>query len=101
MSQVLSFPFRLAPNGSVTTVEQGTYDYYTEQISALIQTKTNERIFDLDYGVPVMEFDGFSERAVSQACLRYLPELTITGTKSVQVSDTEQAVVVEYEITGV
>lgn len=100
MTQVLSFPFRLAPNGTATTVPQDTYDYYTEQISVLMLTHEGERVFDPDFGVPMMEFDGFSERALAQSCLRYLPEVEITGSEIVNESDETQGVVVQYEITG-
>ena len=100
MSAVLSFPFRLAPNGTVATVEQGTEVYYGEQIQVLIGTNMGERPLVPTFGMPMMEFADFGVLALTQACSMYLPEVEISDVAVMHLSDERENVTVQFEITG-
>lgn len=100
MSTVLSFPFRLAPNGTAATVEQGTETYFAEQVQVLVSTNMGERILVPDFGVPMMEFNEFGTLALTQACRTYLPEVEVSNVQVVHRSDARDDVSVEFDISG-
>lgn len=99
MSNVLSFPFRLSPNGTAATVDQGTEQYYAEQINVLVSTDMGERPLLPNFGVPMMEFHQFAALSLIQACRAYLPEVEITDANVIHRSDARDDVVVTFDIT--
>jgi hypothetical protein len=82
MARVLSFPFRLAANGSVVTVEQDTEQANAEELGTLLGTLLGERPLVPDYGVDDSTFGELDEGAVVAAVELFGPPVTIESVET-------------------
>jgi hypothetical protein len=96
MARILAFPFRLAPNGSVATVEQETDQADREQIAVLALTRRGERPLVPGFGILDPAFGGFDPGALSAAVAVYGPPRTITDVTVVADTETSQVVEVAF-----
>lgn len=51
MTNLISFPFRFAEDGSVAVHDDASDDYYSEEIAAMLLTRPGEREMVPDFGV--------------------------------------------------
>lgn len=100
MADILSFPFRLAPNGSAATVYQGSDQYYSEQIATIILTLQNERDYDLEFGMPDIAFDGFPYSNFQHQIQQYLPDLDHVTATVVAITEDTQTINVVFNSEG-
>lgn len=70
---LLSHPFRLQPDGSVATVEQGSAQYNIEQLAMFTMTIVGERRLVPAFGLRDPVFDQFEEGEVSTGIAIYGP----------------------------
>jgi len=98
MAKVLSFPFRVGQFGAALTVEQGNETYYKEQIGCLLLTKQGERPIRPNFGMPDIVFSGFQYSSFQSQVQRELPEVTNITATIVEINDTTETVVVNFDI---
>lgn len=97
MAYLLAVPFRLAPNGSAVSVEQGTDEYFRQQMTTIISTMRGERPINTDFGMPDMAFMGFMAETFYSQVSEHLPEIEGLRVAMVDRSDIEQGVMVEFD----
>lgn len=93
---LISFPFRLGPNGSVVTLLEDSPDYQAELIAALVTTVPGERPQVPLFGVNDPAFNGIDAQELVYKISLFGPPVKISAVKMRQVTDTEQDVWVEF-----
>lgn len=96
-TNLISFPFRLAPSGSVVTTADGTDERYAEEISTLILTRRGERPLVPAFGIDDPVFAGVDEHDLGLAVQTFGPPVVITAVTTKQVDDSRQTVVVSWD----
>jgi hypothetical protein len=94
--RLLQHPFRVAPAGSVATVEQGSDEANAQLIATLILTRPLERPLVPAFGTPEPTFDGFKPSELLAAVAAWGPDVTISDVNVDPVDATTQAVTVSY-----
>lgn len=94
--RVLSFPLRLAPGGSMVTVEQGSDDYYAEQIAVLLLTAPGERPMAPDLGAGDLTFSRIAPSAIRHQAATYVPDVIVDKVTVTPTSDTATNVEVAF-----
>lgn len=79
MPRVISFPFRVGPDGSIATVEQGSDADVEEQIAIAMLTQRGERIQCPTFGVADAAFAGFQLGALQRHLLDFGPAVQVTA----------------------
>jgi phage baseplate assembly protein W len=79
MAEILSFPFRLDPQGRVVTVTQGSDQANAEQIAVLLSTIQGERHMAPGFGIPDPAFAGLPAGVVTGQVALYGPRVDITA----------------------
>lgn len=97
MAALISFPFRVAPDGSVVTREDGDPDYYAEELAVLISTRPGERPLVPDYGLSDPVFAEFDAAELGAQVDVFGPPVTITDVAATFVSATHQDVIVSFD----
>lgn len=97
MARLISFPFRLNNNGEVTTVEDGTEDYYAEELAVLILTKPGERILVPEFGLTDPAFGNFDEVELEGKIDIFGPPIRLTDITTEFVDATQEAISVAFE----
>lgn len=95
--RLLSFPFRLAPNGAVATVVQDTEAADREAIAALCLTVYGERPLQPGFGITDPTLLGIDPAEVAAGVGRYGPPVRIEAVEVVAVDDVRQLVQVTFE----
>lgn len=96
MSAILSHPFRLAPNGTVATVEQDSDQANAEQIGVLLLTFQGERPLAPGFGVPDPSFRGIPAGVITGQVARYGPRVTVRTVTAVAAGDAELDIQVTF-----
>lgn len=97
MAEVLSFPFRALPSGSVATVEQGSSDESAELLAALVVTRLGERPLVPGFGTPDPLFTDIDYADVSSAAAIFGPNVSVTGVEVVYTGPGTQDVTITFE----
>lgn len=97
MSAILSHPFRLAPSGSVATVEQDTAAADAEQIAVLILTRTGERPLVPAFGISDPVFAELNPAEVLAGIATYGPPVDIESFNARPAGPAGTELVVELE----
>jgi hypothetical protein len=98
MARLISFPFRVAEYGAVANNEQGSDQYYSEQIATIVLTQQDERPLRPLLGMPDMVFRGFPFSTFQAQVAEELPEIVDVLGKIEYVNDTTEVVVIEYDL---
>lgn len=93
---LISYPFRLKPNGSVASVDQNTPQADAEQVAMLLLTKKGERQLVPGFGISDVTLGMLDVNEVASAISVYYPGLNITGIRPVWVNDGFLSVEVEF-----
>jgi len=94
---VLSYPFRIGPNGSAATVEQDSDDHKAEQLAALVMTRPGERDLVPGFGIPDPTFVGIDIAALEGAAAVFGPDVKITEVEVDVTGVNSQDVLIEFE----
>lgn len=70
---VLSFPFRISPQGEAVTAPYGSDQEVEEALALLVLTLAGERVMHPDYGVPDPTWAGITENDIQSGVLEYGP----------------------------
>jgi hypothetical protein len=97
MAQILSFPFRVATNGTIATVAQGSDQANGEQLAVLVSTIQGECDMAPGFGMPDAAFSGIIPGVMASQVAMWGPDVTITAVSAVQVSETESDVTIGFE----
>lgn len=97
-TSLISFPFRLAPNGSVVTRPDNTAEYYGEELAQMILTKAGERILVPSFGMDDPTFQFIDQQELSHKVTLFALPIRISGMTTRQVTDTTQEVLVSYQL---
>ena len=89
---LISHPFRVAVNGSVAKVEDGTDAAHGQQIAVLVMTRPGERPLVPLFGVSDPTFQGFDESALKAQIEMFGPDVTIESVDSEFTNDTSEDV---------
>ncbi len=99
MARLLSLPLTVSPAGNYVSVQQGSTEYYRQQIATLISTTPNEREMNEEFGVSDMAFNGFNRSEFSTQMMQYLPEITNYTVDTSLVNDTTQSVRIDFDLS--
>lgn len=77
--QVISFPFRIGPDGSIATVAQGSDTEVEEQIAVAMLVRPGERVQVPSFGVSDPAFSGFLLGALQRHMLDFGPQVRVTA----------------------
>jgi hypothetical protein len=96
VTQILSVPFRLAADGTVATVTQGSDQANAEQIGVVLSTIQGERNLLPGFGLPDPAFSGIQAGVVAaQAALWNLP-VTVTSVTAIPAGSNTTDVTVGF-----
>lgn len=98
MAHLLSLPFRVNPSGKASAVEQGSDDYYKQQLAALVLTVEGERPINDEFGMPDMAFSGFPLSTLHSKAEIYLPEVSSIEVATEPIDDRSQYLTVGFEV---
>ena len=96
-TRLISYPFRLMPNGSVATLEDGTERYYAEELACLLSTRPGERVMEPEYGIEDPTFDMVVREEITAKVNTYGPPVTITDVTSNFPNESRMDIVVEFD----
>lgn len=99
MAKLISFPFRVATYGAAAANEQGSDEYYREQIATIVTTKRGERVLNDTIGMPDITFSGFLYSAFQSQVSEELPEIVDLRANIENLNDREESIVVEFGLT--
>lgn len=95
---LIAFPFRLTPNGAVAVLEEGTSDYYANELAVLMLTQPEERPLVPEYGMDDQTFNTVYDRQQLEDKVRMFgPPVTITGLDTTYTRDGSQSLTVTFE----
>lgn len=92
---VISFPFRLSPDGSVSKVEQFSDADVVQKIAFLMQTEPGELPLALHYGIKDPSFRSVSATEIEAAISAFYPGVVVNNIR-IGVDDTGQTAVDIY-----
>lgn len=95
-TSLMSFPFRLGPNGAVVVRPDDSTDYYAELIAQMCLTKPGERIQVPLFGVHDPTFSDIDAQEFGYKVAIFGPPVRITSVTTQFVSSTEQDVRIEF-----
>jgi hypothetical protein len=96
MAQILSYPFRLAANGTIAVVTQGTDQANGEQIAVLVQTIQGEADMAPGFGLPDPAYDGVIPGVIASQVAMWGPDVTIESVSATQVNETDSNVTIGF-----
>lgn len=96
---MISFPFRLDPNGSIATVEQDADQYVEEQIALALLVRPGERIQVPTFGTADPAFAGFQVAALQRHLIDFGPRVTVRTVSIDYTSEGQERVAVDWERT--
>lgn len=96
-ANLISFPFRLNNAGTVAVLEDGTEDYYAEQLAVLVLTRPGERSMVPDFGVTDPAFDGFNDEELGAKIDMFGPPIKLSEVTTEFVNSTQQAVFLTFD----
>lgn len=97
---VLSFPFRLAPDGTAVTTGRGTDAEVDEAIAALCLTHLGERHMNPGYGIPDPAYSGLHVGDVQVGLDDYGPAgITVTQVTKETVNETTDRAKITWTYT--
>lgn len=99
-ARLLSFPFRIAPNGSAATIEQGSDAEIEELLAVAMLTAPGERLTVPTFGVNDPAFAGFEQSGLQRHCNDFGPDVVISRAGAVRRSDGREELTVNWERRG-
>lgn len=93
---LISFPFRIGPNGAVVTRPDDSNEYYAELLAAMLLTKPGERPQVPLYGVNDPTFSEIDPQELVYKVDLFGPPVRIVNVTSRFVSETQQDIRVEF-----
>jgi hypothetical protein len=97
VAQILSVPFRLAENGAVAVVTQGSDQANAEQIGVLLTTIQGERQMVPGFGLPDPAFTGIKAGVIAAQVAMWGPPVDIELVSSTPVNGSETDVTVTFQ----
>jgi len=98
MAQLLSLPFRVSPAGQAVSLEQGSDDYYQQQIATILMTIQGERLLSDELGMPDMAYEGFMHSTFQAQVETILPEISELNVSIEDVTNTSEAITVTFNV---
>jgi hypothetical protein len=98
MARLLSFPFRIAEYGAAANNEQGSDEYYREQIATIVLTRQDERPLRPLLGMPDVAFRGFPFSTFQAQVAEELPEIVDVAGRIEKDSETTETVIIEFDL---
>jgi hypothetical protein len=96
-TDLISFPFRLAPNGSVVTRPDNSNEYYAEEIGQIILTKSGERVQVPAFGLDDPTFHRIDPQELALKVGMFRIPVRIVSVTTKQISNKEQDAMVMFE----
>lgn len=97
VSAILSYPFRLAPNGAVAVVDQDSEQADREQIAVLALTVLGERPLVPAFGVNDPTHQGFELTELVAGIGTFGPPVNIADVTVTAQADDTQLVAIEFD----
>lgn len=98
--QLIAFPFRLGPTGSLATVEQNSDADVDQQLAIAVLTAPGERDQAPTFGVADPAFSGFPLGALQRHVTDFGPRVAITEVVVTPTQDGREEVVVNWARPG-
>lgn len=94
---VLSFPFRITPQGEAAVAPYGSDQEVDEAIAALTLTHLGERLLSPEFGITDPAWNGIDPNDVQSGLDEYGPiGISVTGVEEEPVNQTQMAYVIEW-----
>ncbi len=94
---VISFPFRLTPQGHVATALHGSDQEVEELLAALVLTHIGERPMEPDFGIPDPTWVGITLNDVETGLAEFGPPgVTIDSLDEEPLTDTQSSYVLSW-----
>lgn len=97
MATILSYPFRLQPNGTVVVVDQDDPAANAEQVAQLVLTRFAERPLSPGFGVTDPTFAGITPTEVVAGLAEYGPPVTVRSVAARPTADNAVTVEIDFE----
>lgn len=97
---LIAHPFRVAVNGSLAKVEDGTDEANGQQIAVLVMTQPGERPLVPMFGVADPAFGMFDEAALKAQIDMFGPDVSIEDVQTAFVNDTSEDVTIVFSTVG-
>lgn len=96
-TNLISFPFRLGPQGNVVIRSDDSNDYYAEELAILLLVRTGERSLAPDFGTPDPVFDEVDPNEFAATVATFGPPVAIMNVQTIPLSENRQDVTVTFE----
>lgn len=96
MAQLISFPFRVGPNGYVVTRDEDDSAYYAELLGVMIATQEGERELVPSFGMQDPTFTDLDAQELSMKVETFGPPVRITTVSEEYVGNNVVNVRVEF-----
>lgn len=96
MTDLISFPFRVGPNGAIVTRPDDSDDYYAELIGQMVLTTPGEREQAPLFGLSDPTFSEIDAQELIYKIGLFGPPVRVLGVTTKFVSDRHQDVLVEF-----
>lgn len=96
---LLSYPFRLAADGTVATVQDDTDAATTEGVAVLLLTRKGERDMAPDFGMSDPTFSTLDLAELNLGLIDYGPDVEVADLETTYPDDTTARLVVTLEET--
>lgn len=93
---VIAHPFRVAVNGAIAKIEDGTDEASGQQIAVMVMTRPGERPLVPMFGVADPAFDTFDEAALKAQIDMFGPDVTIEDVQTAYPNDTSEDVTIVF-----
>jgi hypothetical protein len=100
-TNLISFPFRLGPQGSIVTLQDDSNDYYAEELGLLLLVRVGERPQAPDFGMPDPVFDQVDSQELAAKVLMFGPPVDIIDVKTYPLGENNQDVTVIFQPSDV
>jgi hypothetical protein len=97
VTNLISFPFRLAGTGSIASRDDGDENYLAEELAQLVQTHPGERELVPTYGLNDPAFATFDKAMLIAQVATFGPPVSIQRVEVRTLSDEQQDVVIKFE----
>lgn len=94
---ILSHPFRLEPNGTAATVEDGTPEAFDEALAVMALTRKGERVLVPEFGITDPPGLGIDAGELTAGVALFGPDVTIVDVAAEFVDDRREEVIVVYD----
>jgi phage baseplate assembly protein W len=98
-AQLISFPFRLNPQGSVVTQDDMSAGYCAGSLAIVLGTQPGEKVMVPLFGINDPAFQSFASQALNVQITMWGIPVDINDVKLVHINDAQQNITISYDMS--